>query len=228
MVGTGRFELPTPRTPSGHASLHEKLLETGSRFLRGFHQEHARDSASRRTEHFRAKLSGLRETVTAVFGKKASDRLTKELRLKTGLSYRTAGLSKPMGTAISQMTAKVIPMSAQFRRSSLPTANSSFKYSRLWLGKWVLTLPAIIACSLVSPAQVSAVPDPLAEFTASGCGSRHTFQNVQAERLSEAFCPGKRAQKKLLFAVLWSLGFSAKGMRQKGEEKNLAEKEYSP
>jgi len=30
----------------------------------------------------------------------------------------------------------------------------------------VLTLPAIIACSLVSPAQVSAVPDPLVVFTA--------------------------------------------------------------
>jgi hypothetical protein len=29
----------------------------------------------------------------------------------------------------------------------------------------VLIFPAIIACSLVSPAQVSAVPDPLAEFT---------------------------------------------------------------
>ncbi len=70
---------------------HEKLLETGSQFLRGFHQEHARDSASKRTEHFRAKLSGWRETITAVFGKKASDRLTKELRLKTGLSIPHCG-----------------------------------------------------------------------------------------------------------------------------------------
>jgi hypothetical protein len=70
---------------------HEKLLETGSQFLRGFHQEHTRDSASKRTEHFRAKLSGWRETITAVFGKKASDRLTKELRLKTGLSIPHCG-----------------------------------------------------------------------------------------------------------------------------------------
>ncbi len=30
----------------------------------------------------------------------------------------------------------------------------------------MLTLPAIIACSLVSPAQVSAIPDPLVAFTA--------------------------------------------------------------
>src|SRR5258708_1348911 len=64
------------------------------------------------------------------------------------------------------MTAKVTLMSALFRRSSLPTANSSFKYSKLSAGKWVLTLPAIIACSLGSPAQVSAVPDPLVAFTA--------------------------------------------------------------
>jgi FtsZ-binding cell division protein ZapB len=70
---------------------HEKLLETGSRFLRGFHQEHARDSASKRTEHFRAKLSGWRETITAVFGKKVSDRLAKELRLRTGLSIPHCG-----------------------------------------------------------------------------------------------------------------------------------------
>jgi hypothetical protein len=70
---------------------HGKLLETGAQFLRGFHQEHARDSASRRTEHYRAKLSGWRETITAVFGKKASDRLTKELRLETGLSIPHCG-----------------------------------------------------------------------------------------------------------------------------------------
>jgi hypothetical protein len=70
---------------------HEKLLETGSQFLRGFHREHARESASKRTEHYRAKLSGWRETITAVFGKRASDRMTQELRLETALSIPHCG-----------------------------------------------------------------------------------------------------------------------------------------
>jgi hypothetical protein len=70
---------------------HKKLLEIGSQFLLGFHREYTRNSASKRTEHHRAKISGWRETITAIFGKKTSDRLTKELRLKTELSIPHCG-----------------------------------------------------------------------------------------------------------------------------------------
>jgi hypothetical protein len=68
------------------------LITLGRDILRSFHYEHGVNPASRRTEFCRGRLSAWRLSVEAAFGQNAASRLTKELRIETGLSIPHCGL----------------------------------------------------------------------------------------------------------------------------------------
>ena len=69
----------------------QELLKKGAHFLRGFHSEYKKDPASLRTEHWRSKLSGWRETIEVAFGRNVADSMIEDVRLTTGLSIPHAG-----------------------------------------------------------------------------------------------------------------------------------------
>ena len=55
------------------------------------HRGRPKRAASRRTEHWRSKLSGWRETIRVAFGRDAADSMTEDIRLTTRLSIPHSG-----------------------------------------------------------------------------------------------------------------------------------------